>query len=266
MKQAIYVIAVAVTLIAGTSLVHFQRSAEACRIKIAQENGDLSSQIENQLEDKLGQLTRGLLDPGAERRNAVEELKVAAASAELNSRRSALITAASLVIAVLAGMALPVESRRKFLAVPLLACWILGVSLPVLKITVATQLEHLGTIMIREESKSLSAIIDKLASEGDFLMLLLVGIFSLGIPLVKIISYTLPNDWHTAHKFGAALAKWSLSEVLVIGLVVLFLGMSRDADTDASLQVGFWFFASSAILSMILGMMLLRPESGETVR
>ncbi len=259
--KVIYLVALATSLIAGTSLVLFQRSAEVSRVKIARETGDFSSQVINQLADKFGEFTFGWLNPGAERRNTVEELQAAASGDEENSRRCAWIIAASFAIAVLASFALPVENRRRFLAGPILGCWILGMSLPVLTIKVATRLDHLGTIVIREESKSFCAIIGNLASESDFLMLLLVGFFSLGIPLVKIVSYTLPPDWHAAHKFGTALAKWSLSEVLVVGLVVIFLGMTRDAETDASLQLGFWFFASSAILSMLIGMMIVGPIS-----
>ncbi len=259
MKLAIYLMAIATSLITGTSLVHFQRSAEMCRVKIAHENGDLSSQVAYRLEDKLGEFTQGWLDPGAKRRNTITELQATAARDANNSRTSAWLAACSLAVAVFAGLAHSLEKRRRMLAGPILVCWILGVVLPVMTVTVATRLDHLGTIVLREESKSLGTIVGKLASGGDLLMLLLVGIFSLVIPLVKIISYTLPHDWNKAHKFGTALARWSLSEVLVIALVVLFLGMNRDGETDASLQLGFWFFTSSAILSMFLGLAVFRP-------
>ncbi len=260
MKLVIYLIAIAISLIAGTSLFHFQRSAELSRVKIAHENGDLSSQVVHRLEDKLGEVTSGWLDIGSARRNSIAELQTISARATENSKLSAQVAAVSLAVAVLAGLAHSPERRKRMLAGPILGCWFLGVALPVITVTVATRVNQLGTIVLREESKSLGTIVAKLASEGDVLMLLLVGIFSLGIPLIKIISYTLPHDWNTAHKFGTTLARWSLSEVLVIALVVLFLGMNRDGETDASLQLGFWFFASSAILSMLLGMMGSAPN------
>jgi uncharacterized paraquat-inducible protein A len=152
--------------------------------------------------------------------------------------------------AALVAVSLPDATRRRVFAVAGLSCWLLGVILPVLTITVQTEVPHIGQITLREETKSLLLLLQRLWVEKNVLLAVLIGLFGITIPLLKTTCQLLPDSAEFAHRLGGILAKWALVDVVVVGVIVAFLGGQEDAQTHAKIRLGLWFFAASGLMSV----------------
>ena len=113
----------------------------------------------------------------------------------------------------------------------------LGISLPLL---------HMETFWIFSEKPSLIQIIYDLWIEEERLLSLIVALFSILFPLVKL--------WSAHQKLFAGkaplslstyLAKWSMLDVLLVAIVIFTAKTSGIA--NASTQIGVWFFFISTI-------------------
>ena len=113
----------------------------------------------------------------------------------------------------------------------------LGISLPLM------QFEKLWFFT---ETPSLLTIVADLWAQNEILLTLVVAGFSVVFPVVKmgtsfqaVFSGTKPGGW------AAALAKWSMMDVLLVAIVV-FAAKTSGLATAVS-QPGLWFFALSAV-------------------
>ena len=137
MKTPLLIIGAVIALLAGISVVHCQAKAETLRASLVRENGLIVNQVQHRLEDKLTSLTEGWLSPGAERRERVESLRADEQIAEWWAIRCAWVNAGALAITALVGIGLSGASRRRVLAAVSVYCWLLGILLPVLNMTVS---------------------------------------------------------------------------------------------------------------------------------
>lgn len=120
----------------------------------------------------------------------------------------------------------------------------LGLTLPVLETT---------RLWVFKDSYSLLDTVRGLADRGELALALLIGVFSIITPMLKLVLVT----WlHLAGRGGHSglarwverLGKWSLTDVLVIAvLIVVWSGTGLQLTT----QPGLWFFGLSAILMML---------------
>ncbi len=116
-------------------------------------------------------------------------------------------------------------------------CFGLGISLPLM------QFEKLYFFT---ETPSLISIIAGLWSDGEVLLSLVVVAFSILFPLLKLFTaFQAVFLGQVTHSWTAALAKWSMMDVLLVAIAVFAAKTSGLA--DAISQPGLWFFAISAI-------------------
>ncbi|MEM9277629.1 MAG: paraquat-inducible protein A [Pseudomonadota bacterium] len=113
----------------------------------------------------------------------------------------------------------------------------LGISLPLMRFE---------KLWLFEETPSLLTIVADLWKENEILLTIVVAAFSILFPALKLLSahqavYTrkAPGGW------TAALAKWSMMDVLLVAIVVFAAKTSGLA--SAISQPGLWFFALSAV-------------------
>lgn len=254
MRSTFLIIAFVTALISGTSVIHFQTEAQTLRARLIKENGEIMNQVHHRLEDKVAQLTEGWINFGEDRRQRATELVQESEAANRAALIWAWTTAGGLVVALLVSLSLEGAFRRRGLAAITLTCWMLGIALPVLTLTVEAQVTEpvdLGKLLLREESKSLTALLWSFWQNQDILMLSLVGAFGLLVPLVKTLCQFMPDDARGALATSKFLAKWSLVDVLVVGVIVAFLGSQGDKEAHAVFRLGFWFFAASGVLGVI---------------
>lgn len=133
----------------------------------------------------------------------------------------------------------------------------LGVSLPLLRVE---------RFFLMTDEPSLVTIVAGLWRGGDPALALVVGLFSIAFPAVKLALL------HVASHGGAAaaarlpawlgtLSNWSMLDVVLVALVVFAAKSSGLATAFA--KPGLWFFALSVVLTAIVSAMVKRTEKAE---
>ena len=119
-----------------------------------------------------------------------------------------------------------------------------------------------GQLQVYSSTRSIWGTAESLASNGYLAVALLIVLFSLVIPTFKLllqaISLFITNDELRSPLLvlNAALSKWSMADVFVMGLLVAFLAGGAADQTDdmltmhASLGAGFYYFLAYCVFSV----------------
>ncbi len=128
-------------------------------------------------------------------------------------------------------------SFRPFLLLVSAISFGLGISLPLMRFE---------KLWFFSETPSLLTIIADLWNQGEFSLTIVVGGFSLLFPVLKLAS-SFQAVFHNKQASGwaAALAKWSMMDVMLVAIVVFAAKTSGLA--NAISQPGLWFFALSTL-------------------
>jgi paraquat-inducible protein A len=131
----------------------------------------------------------------------------------------------------------------------------LGLFLPVLETT---------RLWVFKSSYSLLDTVRGLYENGELALALLIAIFSLVTPALKLVLVTALHLRGAISSPGLArwverLGKWSLTDVLVVAiLIVIWSGTGLQLTT----QPGLWFFAASAICLMLASGLITKNPAG----
>lgn len=121
------------------------------------------------------------------------------------------------------------------------------------------------------ETPSLTELVAALWRGGDVGLAIIVGLFSIVFPIVKLAALAVQMLFGSAEADGAGkgtvfrrampyLSKWSMMDVMLVAIVV-FAAKSSGLATAVS-QPGLWFYAGSALIA---GLMPALPQ-GKTTR
>lgn len=106
-----------------------------------------------------------------------------------------------------------------------------------------------------DETPSLIGIVSTLFDGGDFLLAILVACFSILFPIVKQFAVTYEafsrgkEQPEFLSKLVPVLSKWSMMDVLLVAIVIVAAKTSGMA--NAFSQAGLWFYAASALLTIL---------------
>ena len=122
-----------------------------------------------------------------------------------------------------------------------------------------------GQLQVYSSTRSIWGTAESLASNGYLGVALLIVFFSLVIPTFKLLlqatSLFIAKDELRSPLLwlNAALSKWSMADVFVMGLLVAFLAGGAAEQTDdiltmqASLGAGFYYFLAYCLFSVAAG-------------
>jgi paraquat-inducible protein A len=115
------------------------------------------------------------------------------------------------------------------------------------------------------ETPSLLELVSGLWSQGDTGLCVLVGLFSIVFPIVKLIGLGLQifmRDGSLVFLRRAMphLSKWSMMDVMLVAIVVFAAKSSGLA--QAAAQPGLWFYAGSTLIAGLLSSLL--PTASKT--
>jgi hypothetical protein len=125
-----------------------------------------------------------------------------------------------------------------------------------------------GQLEVYTSTRSIWGTAESLASNGYLGVALLIVLFSVVIPVFKLllqaISIFISSEELRSPLLGlnAAMSKWSMSDVFVMGLLVAYLaGGAADQTGDilvmqASLGAGFYYFLAYCLFSVAAGAVL----------
>jgi len=119
-----------------------------------------------------------------------------------------------------------------------------------------------GELQVYSNTRSLWGTVESLARSGNLPVAFLIVFFSLVIPVFKLLLQAIslfitrteiakPLLW-----LNAALSKWSMSDVFVMGLLVAYMaGSAKDQagdllKMDAVLEPGFYYFLAYSLFSI----------------
>ena len=138
-----------------------------------------------------------------------------------------------------------------------LICLVLGLVIPILSISVSKELPLLGDTILQFQSKGILSTITGLMDSGNLWLAGLLFIFSVLIPFTKTLLATVTLFARTHHfslkglHLSHSIGKWSMADVFVVALLVVFFSSEGDGLTDAEIQVGLCFFAGYVVLSLL---------------
>ncbi len=117
---------------------------------------------------------------------------------------------------------------------------------------------------------SLLSGLQQLAVEAEWGLFILIGLFSVAFPILKILLLLLiwnleqsDSNRHQRHlKWLAEYSKWSMLDVFVVALLVVSVKLGSVA--EAHVEIGIYAFAASVILTMLLSTWVGRQTTVST--
>ena len=202
-----------------------------------------------------------------ERRDTLVELEKEQALYQKQSLHYFYYFLALLAFTIVLSFSCTLTGTTLVLAMGSLLSLILGLINPILMVTIHKEVEHLGDVILSFESKGIMGSVYKLFESGENVVALTILLFSVIIPLLKIttlIFTLLFKQFKFAHhlvNFFKHLGKWSMIDVFVVAIFLVYLTSNQGEVSRAQIQIGLYFFLTYVILSMITTMLTQRVIS-----
>ncbi len=129
---------------------------------------------------------------------------------------------------------------------------------PILAIVAYQDVPVLGQTVFQFESKSIASALLKLYDGGQLMIALVIFLFTMVVPVLKTILKGVllsSSNLHFSQKTTRilrAIGKWSMLDVFVIAILVTYFSTKSGGATDATLQIGVYFFTAYVVASMVL--------------
>ena len=132
-----------------------------------------------------------------------------------------------------------------------------------------------GQLEAYRTTRSIRETAEELARSGNLTVAFLIVFFSLVIPLFKLLlqsaALLVPRaDLRDGLLWlNAALSKWSMADVFVMGLLVAYMAGAASGQMgdmlimDARLEPGFYYFLAYCFFSVVAGSLLRQPFAAD---
>ena len=137
---------------------------------------------------------------------------------------------------------------------------VFGLISPILMVTIHKEVEYLGDIVLSFESKGIMGSIMKLYDNGDWIVAAVVLLFSVITPILKILSLFFISifiEYTFAHRivhFFKLIGKWSMVDVFVVAVFLVYLTANNGEVSRAEVEVGLYFFLAYVLVSMLVSL------------
>ena len=132
-----------------------------------------------------------------------------------------------------------------------------GLITPILMVIVQKKIDYVGDVVLSFESKSIIGSIEKLYNNGDWVVASVILLFSVLIPMAKTLSILTVSIFKNSPiaskmvKFFKALGKWSMMDVFVVAIFLVYLTSKGSDVSKAEIEIGLYFFLIYVLLSII---------------
>ncbi|MBB1381969.1 paraquat-inducible protein A [Shewanella sp. SG44-2] len=125
-----------------------------------------------------------------------------------------------------------------------------------------------GEVEVFRNSRSIIDTIAALYQSHHFVVAMLIGLFSIVIPAVKLITMLIlllpvtPLIKQRLSKMISVIGKWSMADVFVVAIIVTYMagnasaGMGDMLKTQSQFEIGFYYFLGYCIFSIASQMMI----------
>ena len=219
---------------------------------------DAGEQAKLKLESWAKSLFRGLYKD--DRRIHLDELREKQLSTMAEAKKYVLYFMVTLFITFLLYF---ITSLRYFTiigSISAIITLVFGLITPILMVTIHKEVEYLGDVILSFESKGIIGSISKLFENGDIVVAIVILLFSVVIPVFKILSLFFVSIFiqsKFAHKivyFLKMIGKWSMIDVFVVAVFLVYLTANKGDVSKAEVEVGLYFFLAYVISSMLVSL------------
>lgn len=129
---------------------------------------------------------------------------------------------------------------------------------PILAIVAYQDIPVLGQSVFQFESKSIVSALQKLYESGQTAIAVVIFLFTIVTPIFKsfmMLIILFSQSLHFSNKsikILKTIGKWSMLDVFVIAILVTYFTTKSGGATDATLQIGVYYFVTYVIASMLL--------------
>jgi len=190
----------------------------------------------------------------------LDKLKQEQSKNRLYSQQYLYYFIAILIIFLLISFIFDITGNTLVFAIGSLLSLIYGLINPILMVTIHKEVEYLGDIILSFESKGILGSISKLFESNEYAVGGAILLCSVIIPLLKIvvIIFTIIfKEFKFARsliKFFKLIGKWSMLDVFVVAILLVYLTSNSGEVSHAQIQIGLYYFLMYVILSMITTM------------
>ena len=227
---------------------------------------------EEQAKAQLGKLAKSIL--GAfyhdERAATLEAIRQKQDMAMQKAKEYTLYFMVLLFILLLGYFFTTLRAFTFFGSLAALLTLVLGLITPILMVTIHKEVEYIGDIVLSFESKGVMGSIIKLFESGDIVVALVIFLFSVLVPLLKVSSLLIVSVFmqssfgHSLIKFFKMIGKWSMVDVFVVAVFLVYLTGNNNEVSRAEVEMGLYFFLAYVIVSMLMSLsadkMLSQPR------
>ncbi len=232
------------------------------------------TQLENSGRELLEALSFGLYDGHSKQLEQLNQQKALQAAYKTSVEQLTglfLILACSFMIIAWLAQRQAGDLGYAMLTIAVIALAV-GLTTPILSIEASKDLPMLGDTVLQFQSKGIMTTISGLWENGNQWLALLLLLFSVLLPLLKtgVAWLTLFSRTHRISLRGLHLSrhlgKWSMADVFVVAILVVFFSSNEGGLTQAEVQAGLWFFSIYVVLSLLGSQLIAKtlkqlPES-----
>ena len=165
-----------------------------------------------------------------------------------------------LVVVLLSFFLVSLRTFTLFGSLSAMVTLILGLITPILMVTIHKEVEYLGDIVLSFESKGVIGSIAKLFESGDVVVAIVILLFSVVTPVLKVLSLLVVSLFmesrfaHGIVKFFKMIGKWSMVDVFVVAVFLVYLTANKGDVSRAEVEMGLYFFLAYVIVSMLVSL------------
>lgn len=190
----------------------------------------------------------------------MDEVRAKQVTASQNAQRYTQYFMAVLGVILLAFFLLSLREFTFFGSLTALVTLFFGLITPVLMVTIHKEVEYLGDVVLSFESKGVIGSIEKLFESGDVIVAVVILLFSVITPVLKVLSMLFVSVFmqskfaHTIVLFFKMIGKWSMVDVFVVAVFLVYLTANKGDVSRAEVEVGLYFFLAYVIVSMLVSL------------
>lgn len=224
--------------------------------QISKQN-DADHMLHSKVDKFLENLTAGIYNKYSTKQEEVQQLEQSANDSQKKALHYLYYFFGTIIIFALIFMFIDHEFLILFIGSSSLVSLFFGLTAPLLMVVVYKSLPVVGMVTLSFNTKSIIGTIEKLFTQENYIIALLVLSFSIIIPLVKtiiILLYGFLKESGLGQSIITAidkLGKWSMADVFIVALLVVFFSTKQDIHSALKVESGLYFFLGYVLLSMI---------------
>lgn len=206
-----------------------------------------------------------------EQKLALDAVREKQQAAMIKAQENTLYFMVLLLVLVLGYFVISLRAFTFFGSLAAMVTLFFGLMAPILMVTIHKEVEYLGDIVLSFESKGVIGSIAKLWESGDWLVAGVILLFSVITPVLKVGSLLFVSVFmeskFASHvvKFFKMIGKWSMVDVFVVAVFLVYLTANKGDVSRAEVEVGLYFFLAYVILSMLVSLSADKMLSSKNV-